>query len=238
MNKICKQCKLDKDILDFRHQIRCNKTYISLVCKKCDFENSKERHLKFRETHRNELRDKNKNYYKENKLEIKERQKDKKKIWSKTYYHNNKKKIQQNQACRVKERYKTEPNFRIRKTVSKAISRTLKLNGHSKRGDSCLKFIEYTMSELKKYLEKQFEPWMNWNNYGKYSAKTWDDNDRNTWTWQIDHIIPQSDLPYISMEDENFKKCWALNNLRPLNAKQNWIDGINRARHIVGGISW
>jgi hypothetical protein len=57
-------------------------------------------------------------------------------------------------------------------------------------------------------LEKQFEPWMNWQNHGVY--KNWDDNDQSTWTWQIDHIIPQSDLPYTSMEDENFKKCWAL----------------------------
>lgn len=27
------------------------------------------------------------------------------------------------------------------------------------------------------------------------------------------------------MEDENFKKCWALSNLRPLSAKQNVLDG-------------
>ena len=27
------------------------------------------------------------------------------------------------------------------------------------------------------------------------------------------------------MEDENFKKCWALSNLRPLNSKQNLLEG-------------
>jgi len=27
------------------------------------------------------------------------------------------------------------------------------------------------------------------------------------------------------MEDENFKKCWALENLCPLSAKQNLLDG-------------
>lgn len=26
------------------------------------------------------------------------------------------------------------------------------------------------------------------------------------WEWQIDHIIPQSKLPYTSMKDKNFKK--------------------------------
>jgi hypothetical protein len=33
------------------------------------------------------------------------------------------------------------------------------------------------------------------------------------------------------MEDENFIKCWKLSNLRPLSAKQNWLDGINKTRH-------
>lgn len=50
--------------------------------------------------------------------------------------------------------------------------------------------------------EKQFDSNMNWSNYGKY--------------WHIDHIYPQSLLPYTSMTDENFKKCWALDNLQPL----------------------
>lgn len=27
------------------------------------------------------------------------------------------------------------------------------------------------------------------------------------------------------MEDDNFKRCWALENLRPYSAKQNIIDG-------------
>jgi hypothetical protein len=72
---------------------------------------------------------------------------------------------------------------------------------------------------------------MNWDNQGVYNAKTWNDEDQSTWKWQIDHIIPQSDLPYYSMEDENFKKCWALENLRPLSAKQNVLDGTRRTRH-------
>jgi hypothetical protein len=46
-----------------------------------------------------------------------------------------------------------------------------------------------------------------------------------------DHIIPQSKLQYTSMKDENFKKCWSLENLRPLSAKQNVIDGATRIRH-------
>ena len=71
-------------------------------------------------------------------------------------------------------------------------------------------------------------------NQGVYNAKTWDDNDSSTWTWQIDHIIPQSDLPYTEMSHDpnsNFQKAWALSNLRPLSAKQNVLDGARRTRH-------
>ena len=87
------------------------------------------------------------------------------------------------------------------------------------------------MDELKSHLEQQFESWMNWKNYGKYNKNTWNDNDQLTWTWQIDHIIPHSTFNYESMEDEEFKKCWSLDNLRPYSSKQNFLDGVMRVRH-------
>ena len=59
-------------------------------------------------------------------------------------------------------------------------------------------------------------------------CQNWDDNDISTWTWQLDHIIPQSKLSYTSMEDDNFKKCWDLSNLRPYSAKKNILDGDRR----------
>ena len=72
---------------------------------------------------------------------------------------------------------------------------------------------------------------MSWDNWGIYNKDAWDNNDSSTWTWQIDHIIPRSDLPYTNMTEDNFKKCCALENLRPLSAKQNQLDGVNRTRH-------
>jgi hypothetical protein len=99
-----------------------------------------------------------------------------------------------------------------------------------KNGKS-LDFLPYNMQELRAHIEKQFESWMNWENHGRYFPLVWDDNDPSTWKWQIDHIIPQSDLPYTNMEDENFKTCWSLENLRPLSAKQNYFDGMRKIRH-------
>ena len=117
--------------------------------------------------------------------------------------------------------------------MSKTINKQIKSNGFSKSGKSTTKYLQYSFEELKKYLEKQFEPWMTWDNHGRYNSEIWDNNDQSTWTWQLDHIIPQSNLQYNSMEDNNFKKCWALENLRPYSAKQNWLDGILRIRHGV-----
>ncbi len=72
---------------------------------------------------------------------------------------------------------------------------------------------------------------MSWQNHGKYDAETWNDNDPSTWVWNIDHIVPQSEFNYTLMEDEEFNRCWALDNLRPLSAKRNIIDGTRRVRY-------
>jgi hypothetical protein len=133
---------------------------------------------------------------------------------------------------RKKIRRDTDPSYRLRCLISRSVSRMLKLNDSSKRGGSIKNALPFSMDELKNHLETQFESWMTWNNQGRYDSKNWNDNDSTTWTWQIDHVIPQADLLYASMQDDNFKKCWALENLRPLSAKQNLLDGTKRTRHI------
>lgn len=107
------------------------------------------------------------------------------------------------------------------KNISSVIFQMLQMNNGSKFGCSILKFLPYSVQDLKEHLERQFEPWMTWNNHGVYKTEKYNENDMLTWTWHIDHIIPQSKLPYISMEDENFKKCWMLNNLKPLKSVDN-----------------
>jgi len=131
----------------------------------------------------------------------------------------------------TKNREMHDPAYVLRGMVSFTIGSALRRNSSSKKGDSILKFLPYTMKELKEHLESLFEPWMSWQNWGRYIVTEWDDNNSTTWKWSIDHITPQSDLPYTSMSDDNFKKCWALSNLRPLSAKQNNLEGVRRLRH-------
>jgi hypothetical protein len=111
---------------------------------------------------------------------------------------------------------------KLMKNISNHIRRGLKKMGFTKKRNSKYAFLSYSKLELINHLEAQWEPWMSWDNYGPYRK------DRRT--WQIDHIIPQSKLKYSSMEDEEFKKCWSLDNLRPLEAMKNIKKGcINTA---------
>ncbi len=87
------------------------------------------------------------------------------------------------------------------------------------------------LEELINHIENQFEIGMSWENGGRYDSKTWNDKDSLTWTWQIDHIIPHSEFYYTTMDCEAFRKCWALENLRPYSAKLNILDGTSRCRH-------
>jgi len=147
-----------------------------------------------------------------------------------TYKKKNRPKVN----ARERKRRKNNPIYAIGETIRSVIKSSIKRNGGNKFRRSSLKYLSYTIEELCAHIEACFEPWMNWKNRGRYNSKMWKDNDSSTWTWQLDHIIPRSDLPYISMEEENFKKCWSLENLRPLSAKQNVIDGSARTRHKRG----
>ena len=165
----------------------------------------------------------NRQYYIKNRDEILEQKQQ--------YYYENKEKITEYKRSYYNNLYKTDPIYRLRKTVSRSINRYLKNNDSSKDGESCLEYLPYTIEELKLHLESLFEPWMTWDNHGNYDPKTWIDGDESTYIWQIDHIKPHSEFHYTSMEDESFKECWALSNLRPLSAKQNVKEGNRRGEN-------
>ena len=150
--------------------------------------------------------------------------------YGKTYYKLNKSKRLNYQNVYSKIRRKIDPTFRLRQNISSSIRSAIKNTGNKKKG-SIVNKLPYKMQELKDHLEKQFETWMTWENYGIYNRIVWNDNDQTTWTWQIDHIIPHSTFYYISMDEAQFQKCWALENLRPYSAKQNFIDGTTKIRH-------
>jgi hypothetical protein len=150
------------------------------------------------------------------------------KIKEKQYAKTNAEKIKikrKKYTKKMTESRKSDPVKRIHHSVSCSIRKVLRGN----KNCSISKYIN--IKELTACIESKFDWWMSWDNWGVYNAKIWDDNDSSTWTWQLDHIIPQSELPYYSTDHPNFKKCWALENLRPLSAKANITDGANKTRH-------
>lgn len=64
------------------------------------------------------------------------------------------------------------------------------------------------------HLEKQFTRRMSWDNYGSY--------------WHLDHIIPMASFKFDTPDDDAFKMCWAITNLRPLAAQENMQKGPKR----------
>ena len=91
-----------------------------------------------------------------------------------------------------------KPEVRLHNNVARLVRYSLKeAKGKCRTED----LLGYSMVTLKKHIENQFNEKMSWDNYGSY--------------WHIDHIIPRS-WPNIS-----FEEVWALENLRPLEAKAN-----------------
>lgn len=123
---------------------------------------------------------------------------------------------------------------KIRENISNYVRKSIKSIGGIKSG-SFFTAVGYSFKEFKAHIENHFKfpgnEWMKWENYGAYNPKTWNDNDKSTWVWQLDHIIPHSKFNYKDMKCQEFKDCWKLENLRPLSAKENLMDGVYRIRH-------
>jgi hypothetical protein len=66
--------------------------------------------------------------------------------------------------------------------------------------------LQYTPEELMVHLESQFKDSMNWDNYG---------------FWHVDHKLAITHFNIQEMGDEEFMKCWSLENLQPMWAEEN-----------------
>jgi hypothetical protein len=101
-------------------------------------------------------------------------------------------------AANSRKRRSADPKFLLHGRMSCLIRARLR---SGKQGETWTKLVDYSLDELRTHIEKQFLPGMSWENSTK---------------WHIDHIIPASSFNYESVDDEQFRRCWALTNLRPL----------------------
>jgi len=178
-----------------------NKERILLRCKK-NYIKNKERILK-----------KGREYYQKNKKIINKR----KRNYQKLYCSRNKEKILKwAKKARMKrrdkfnkyirDRLKTDINFKLRKTIRARIRLALK---NDKKRSKTLKLLGVNnIITAKKHLEKLFKPRMTWKNHGK---------------WHIDHIKPCSSFDLTKASEQ--RECFHYTNLQPLWASENLAKG-------------
>ena len=99
----------------------------------------------------------------------------------------------------------TDPLYRLTSYFKTAIYTVLKENRVDKNGHY-FESLQYTPEELMVHLENLFTDRMTWENYGE---------------WRVDHKLPISSFNIQEMGDEEFMKCWSLNNLQPMWGDEN-----------------
>jgi len=109
---------------------------------------------------------------------------------------------------RSRERLQADVKLRLNNNIRCAVARDLRANELRKGGRSWEGLVGYTVEDLRRHLESKFADGMTWENYGKGG-------------WVVDHIEPLGSFSYKSHDDTEFKRGWALTNLRPLWEKDN-----------------
>ena len=119
--------------------------------------------------------------------------------------------VRKRNSERKRERMKNNPALRLKNNVGISVYEALVVRQGLTKGGSTFEHLPYTPLELKEHIENQFNEHMSWDNYGDYL--------------HLDHIVPQAALIYDSLTHPNFQKCWALNNLQPLEKTKNISKG-------------
>ena len=133
---------------------------------------------------------------------------DKRKTWMKQYREKNRERLNRSD----RESRRMNPEKRIVAVLRATLNRRIKLKNRGRL--SC--YVDYTVSQLKNHIEKQFRVGMNWGNYGRTG-------------WHIDHKKPLSAFVFFDKDGkenrEEVRRAMALENLQPLWATENLKKG-------------
>jgi hypothetical protein len=150
------------------------------------------------------------------KPETKERLKKNHKKWSENkrdylnQYHKewrekNIDKHRENKRNYEKTRKANDPLYKLIANFRTAIYQVLKENNMNKNGHY-FEILGYTPYDLIEHIESKFTEGMSWENYGEF---------------HIDHITPISSFNIQEIGDNEFMRCWDLENLQPMWAEEN-----------------
>lgn len=194
------------------------------------YQKNKDKRKKYYEDNKEKILEKRKEYYKDNKEEIDNYRKKYReeniellKEYMVVYYQENKehidllrkdnknKDIEKSREYHrqyMRKRVSSDNIFKLSKNLRCLIKKSLSIKIKTKTRTS--EIIGCSIEEFKSHIESKFEPWMNWNNWGKYNGEL-------NYGWDIDHIVPLSGA---TSEDD----VYILNhytNLQPLCSKVN-----------------
>ena len=205
----CKEC-LNKIVKKYREQ---NVDTVKKTVSKYNLKNSdkrKQKHKIWREQNSVYI----KNYFLNNKDNIYKTRK--------TYYKNNKERFR-NYYLNNKDYYKknqkiyqaykrcSDPLFKMKLNIRNLIKNSFNNKNFKKECKTTI-ILGCTFEEFKNYLESKFEPWMNWDNHGKYNGEF-------NYGWDIDHIIPVSS----AQTEDDIIRLNHFTNLQPLCSKFNRV---------------
>lgn len=221
MSKICKTCGQEKENSEFYHDHH-TRDGLQPECKMCLNKRSKawaaanpEKVLKSLEKYRTKNKDIERERMRKWHAENPEKVKESTKRW---HQANHKRVMEKHRIWKAANLDKVRANYirqnikkrstikgRLNNNISTAIRHSLKKGVKAYRSWESL--VGYTVEELRIHLESQFDDAMTWENHGTY--------------WHIDHKIPLAAFYFEKPEDPDFKRCWSLRNLQPLEAIEN-----------------
>ena len=152
---------------------------------------------KWREKNKESVKEYVKSWYEQNKEHRKE--------YIKEYHKNNIDKIRKTKRDYERNRKARDPIYKLISNFRTAIYTVLKESNVDKYGHY-FDILQYTPEELITHLELQFKDDMSWDNYG---------------IWHVDHMLPITSFDIREMGDEEFMKCWSLDNLQPMWGEEN-----------------
>ncbi|MBA7589759.1 hypothetical protein ES708_31848 [subsurface metagenome] len=125
------------------------------------------------------------------------------------YHMENFEEISDRRKKRSKIRYKTDLKFNINSRMGGMVWHSLKAKG-VKAGRKWEILVDYNINDLIKRLKKTMPKGYTWKDFLKGKL-------------EIDHIIPVDVFNFDKTEHTDFKRCWALSNLRLLTKRENRI---------------
>jgi len=182
--KVCSKCKEEKS-LDSFYTDNQKSDRLTSKCKPCNkvyYKEGKEAKLAY-----------NKLYYEKNKQRMNK--------MSRQYYHDNRDHLIQMQVTRQKERYHSDPTYRIVDILRSRMNKAL--DGNSKSA-STIELLGCTPEQWRGYIESLFTEGMGWNQRG---------------LWHLDHHHPLAAFDLTDPIQQKYAFHWS--NTSPMWAEDN-----------------